>query len=147
MAENKTKPTKASVTAFLNAVENKTRKRDVKVINEMMTRISGEKPTMWGPTMVGFGSHHYKYESGREGDLFMTGFSPRKTSLVLYIMPGYGQFDDIMARLGKHKTGKACLYINKLEDVDMAVLEELITKSVAWMRNKYSQSRMYLPGK
>ena len=137
MAENKTKPTKASVPAFLKAVENETRRRDALVINEMMARISGEKPVMWGPTMVGFGSHHYKYASGREGDLFLTGFSPRKANLVLYIMPGYGQFDDVMARLGKHKTGKACLYINKLEDVDLGVLEELIEKSVGWMRNKY----------
>ena len=137
MAENKTKPTRASVTAFLNTVENETRRRDANTINEMMTRITGEKPTMWGPAMVGFGSYHYKYESGREGDLFQTGFSPRKANLVLYIMPGYGQFDDVMARLGKHKTGKACLYINKLEDVDLAVLEELIVKSIAWIRKKY----------
>jgi len=137
MSDLKTKPHKASVSAFLNAVENETRKRDAKVINKMMTRISGEKPTMWGPTLVGFGSHHYKYASGREGDWIITGFSPRKSAMSLYILPGYGEFDDIMARLGKHKTGKACLYINKLEDVDMTVLEELITTSVAWMRKKY----------
>ena len=137
MSTPKTKPHNASVTAFLNAVENKTRKRDAHTINEIMTRISGEKPTMWGPTLVGFGSYHYKYDSGREGDSMITGFSPRKSAMSLYIMPGYGEFDDIMARLGKHKTGKACLYINKLEDVDMTVLEELITTSVAWMRNKY----------
>ena len=92
---------------------------------------------MWGPTLVGFGSYHYKYASGREGDWIITGFSPRKAAMSLYIMPDYGEFDDIMARLGKHKTGKACLYINKLEDVDMTLLEELITTSVAWMRKKY----------
>jgi len=95
-----------------------------------MTCITGEKPKMWGETIVGFGSYHYKYASGREGDWFLTGFSPRKTAMSLYIMPGYGQFDAIMARLGKHKTGRACLYISKLDDVDLAVLEELITKSV-----------------
>lgn len=137
MAENKTKPNAASVPTFLKAVENDTRRRDAHTVNEMMTRISREKPVMWGTSIVGFGSYHYKYDSGREGDMLMTGFSPRKANLVLYIMPGYGQFDDIMARLGKHKTGKACLYINKLEDVDMAVLEELIGISVAWIRNKY----------
>jgi len=138
MAELKTKPRKASVTAFLNSVENETRRRDAYTINEMMTRISGEKPKMWGESIVGFGSYHYKYASGREGDWMMTAFSPRKANLVLYIMPGYGEFDDIMERLGKHKTGKACLYINKLEDLDMTVLEELITESIAWMRKKYS---------
>jgi hypothetical protein len=137
MSDLKTKPHNASVSAFLKAVEHETRRRDALTINEMMTRITGEKPKMWGPTIVGFGSYHYKYDSGREGDWLMTGFSPRKSAMSLYIMPGYGQFDDVMARLGKHKTGKACLYINKLEDVDMAVLEELITKSVAWMREKY----------
>ena len=100
-----------------------------------MTRITGEKPKMWGTSIVGFGSYHYKYESGRERDWFLTGFSPRKSAMSL--LPGYGEFDAIMARLGRHKTGKACLYINTLEDVDLAVLEELIEKSVAWMREKY----------
>ncbi len=139
MAENKTKPHNASVPAFLKAVENERRRRDALTVNELMKRITGEKPTMWGPTMVGFGNYHYKYDSGHEGDYFLTGFSPRKANLVLYIMPGYGQFDDIMARLGKHKTGKCCLYINKLDDIDLDVLEELIEKSVAWMRNKYGK--------
>ncbi len=130
MSTLKTKPRKASVAAFLKAVEHETRRRDADTINKMMTRITGEKPKMWGETIVGFGSYHYKYASGREGDWFLTGFSPRKSAMSLYIMPGYGQFDAIMARLGKHKTGRACLYINKLDDVDLAVLEELITKSV-----------------
>lgn len=137
MSGNKTKPTNKSVSAFLNSVENQRRKADALVINEMMTRITGEKPTMWGPTMVGFGQYHYKYDSGREGDMFLTGFSPRKANLVLYIMPGYGQFDDVMARLGKFKTGQACLYINKLDDIDLDVLERLIRKSVDWMKAKY----------
>lgn len=138
MADLKTKPRKVSVPAFLKSVEHETRRRDAKVIKEMMTRITGEKPKIWGDTIVGFGSYHYKYESGREGDWMLTGFSPRKSAMSLYIMPGYGEFDEIISRLGKHKTGKACLYINKLKDIDMAVLEELVTKSVAWMRKKYS---------
>ena len=138
MADLKTKSHNASVPAFLKSVEHETRRRDAKVINEMMTRITGEKPKMWGPSIVGFGSYHYKYASGREGDWMMTGFSPRKSAMSLYIMTGYGEFDEIMSRLGKHKTGKACLYINKLENIDMVVLEELITKSVELMRKKYS---------
>ena len=138
MAGLKTKPHNASVSAFLKSVEHETRRRDAQTINKMMTRITGEKPKMWGETIVGFGSYHYKYASSREGDWFLTGFSPRKTAMSLYIMPGYGQFDAIMARLRKHKTGRACLYINKLDDVDLAVLEELITKSVGWMKNKYN---------
>ena len=88
---------------------------------------------MWGPTIVGFGSYHYKYESGREGDWFKTGFSPRKTSLTLYIMPGFNRYDELMQKLGKHKTGQSCLYINKLEDVDMDVLRELVKLSYDYM--------------
>ncbi len=137
MAELKTKPTSASVAAFLDRVENSKRKQDALAVNEMMERITGETGKMWGASIVGFGSYHYKYASGREGDWMVTGFSPRKSALTLYIMPGYGAFDDIMVRLGKHRTGKSCLYLNKLEDVDLTVLEELITKSVQWMREKY----------
>jgi len=137
MAEQKTKPTAVSVKKFLAGVDHDKRRTDALIVNEMMGRITGLKGKMWGKSIVGFGKYHYKYASGHEGDWFLTGFSPRKASLVLYIMPGYGEFDAIMARLGKHKTGRACLYINKLEDVDMKVLEELITKSVAWMRKKY----------
>ena len=128
MVENKTKPHNASVSAFLKAVENERRRSDALVVNELMTRITGEKPKMWGASIVGFGSYHYEYESGKEGDFFLTGFSPRKASLVLYIMPGYGEMDEYLARLGKHKTGKSCFYINKLDDVDLAVLEKLIEK-------------------
>ncbi len=139
MSEQKTKPTGASVKKFLDGVDHEKREADAAVVNEMMERVTGLKGKMWGPTIVGFGNYHYKYASGHEGDWFLTGFSPRKASLVLYIMPGYGEFDDIMARLGKHKTGRSCLYINKLEDVDLDVLEELIAKSVTWMREKYAQ--------
>ena len=137
MSELKTKPTGASVKTFLDRVEHEKRKEDALVVNEMMERITGEKGKMWGESIVGFGSYSYTNTTGKNLGWFVTGFSPRKTALTLYIMPGYGQFDAIMARLGKHKTGRACLYINKLEDVDLGVLEELITESVSWMRNKY----------
>ena len=137
MAELKTKPTGASVSKFLSSVENEKRKADAIIVTKMMTHITGEKPKIWGESMVGFGSYTYTNTTGKNLGWFLTGFSPRKANLVLYIMPGYGQFDDIMARLGKHKTGKACLYINRLEDIDLAVLEELIAKSVEWMRKKY----------
>ena len=136
-AENKTRPTAASVSAFIGAVENEKRRRDAKTLLAMMKKITGEKPKMWGPSIIGFGEYHYQYESGREGDMLNVGFSPRKANLVCYIMPGYGAFDDVMARLGKHKTGKACLYINKLDDVDLATLEELIRRSYIQMKEKY----------
>ena len=138
MPENKTKPTGASVDDFIAAVENDTRRADAKIVLEMMRRVTGETPVMWGPTMIGFGKYAYKYKSGHGGEFFLTGFSPRKAHLVLYIMPGYGQFDDVMARLGKHKTGRACLYVNKLEDVHLPTLRQLIKKSTAYIQKKYA---------
>ena len=137
MAGLKTKPTGASVKNFLAGVEHEKRQADARVVNEMMERITGEKGRMWGDSIVGFGSYSYTNTAGKDFEWFVTGFSPRKSALTLYIMPGYGEFDDLMARLGKHRTGRACLYINKLEDVDMGVLADLIAKSVAWMRKKY----------
>lgn len=137
MPENKTKPTDASVDDFIAAVENDARRADAEIVLEMMRRVTGEQPVMWGPSLIGFGKYAYKYKSGHGGEFFLTGFSPRKAHLVLYIMPGYGRFDDVMARLGKHKTGKACVYIKKLADIDMEVLEELVVKSVTWMREYY----------
>ena len=101
-----------------------------------MKKITKEEPVMWGPSIIGFGSYHYKYESGREGDMCITGFSPRKQSLTLYIMPGFERYHDLMNKLGKYKTGKSCLYINKIEDVDLKVLKELISESVKFMKNK-----------
>ena len=92
---------------------------------------------MWGPSIVGFGSYHYKYESGREGDMCITGFSPRKQNLTIYILPGFKRYSELMKKLGKYKTGKSCLYINKLEDVDMKVLKELISEDVKYMKKKY----------
>lgn len=129
-AENKTRATEASVAAFLDAVEPERRRDDARAVDEMMKRVTGEKPKLWGPSIVGYGDAHYKYASGREGDWFKVGFSPRKTNLVLYIMPGFSDYGSLLQRLGKHKTGKSCLYINKLADIDMAVLEELVATSI-----------------
>ena len=131
MAEPKTKPNRASVSAFLNAIEDPDRRRDCKTIAKLMRQVTDEKPKMWGASIVGFGSYHYKYASGREGDWFLTGFSPRKRSLTLYIMSGFKKHDRLLAKLGKHGTGKSCLYINTLDDLDMDVLTELIEASVA----------------
>jgi len=137
VAENKTKATEQSVTSFLDAVADDARRRDGYAVLELMKEITGEEPKMWGPTMVGFGSYHYKYESGLEGDMFVVGFSPRKANLTLYIVAGFTRYDALMQKLGKHKTGKSCLYVNKLADLDQAVLRELVEQSVAYVRQKY----------
>ena len=129
MAENKTQKTGASVEEFLSSVENRTRREDGFRVLQLMQEVTGLEPEMWGPSMVGFGDHHYRYESGREGDIFLTGFSPRKQSLSLYIMTGFDGYDGLLSRLGKHRTGASCLYINKLADVDMDVLRELVQQS------------------
>ncbi len=134
MADNKTKPTKLSVAAFIDAITDQTRRADAKALVKLMRRASGEKPTMWGPSIIGFGSYHYTYDSGREGDMPLIGFSPRKAATVLYNMTGS---EALRAKLGKHATGKGCLYIKKLADVDQKVLETLIVKSVAAMRARY----------
>lgn len=130
MAENKTKKNHRSVTDFLEGVENEKKRADSLAVLELMQEVTGESPKMWGASLVGFGDYHYKYESGREGDWFLTGFSPRKQNLTLYIMAGFDEYDELMSRLGKFKTGKSCLYIKKLEDVDLDVLCELVSKSV-----------------
>jgi hypothetical protein len=103
----------------------------------MMKRVTGCEPKMWGPSIIGFGRYHYRYESGREGDWFLTGVSPRKQALTVYIMQGFGEYDELMTRLGPHRTGKSCLYISKLERIDFAALENLVARSVTWMREKY----------
>ena len=130
MAENKTQATEASVEAFLAKVEPEQRREDGRRVAEMMARITGEPATMWGPSIIGFGTHHYRYESGREGDICRIGFSPRKAQLVFYVGAGSGRLDSLLAKLGKHSTGRGCLYIRKLADVDQAMLEALIAK--AW---------------
>jgi hypothetical protein len=132
MAENKTQATDASVDAFLVAVEPEQRRTDGRTLLDIITRITGEPPVMWGPSIIGFGSEHYRYESGREGDVPRIAFSPRKAQLVLYLAVRLPERDALLAKLGKHSTGKGCLYITRLNDVDPAVLEELIARSWAY---------------
>jgi len=138
MAENKTRASKASVAAFLNAIDDKRKKADAKKVAAMMRRATACRAKMWGTSIVGFGQYHYKYASGREGNWALTGFSPRKQNLAVYIMPGFKQFDSLMKKLGKHKTGKSCLYLKTLDDVDESVLEKLIHQSVKLMRKRYN---------
>ena len=130
MAEAKTKPTDVSVDAFLDAVAHPVRRADGQAMRAMMERVSGEPAVMWGPSIVGFGTYHYKYESGREGDMCRMGFSPRAANLVLYV-GGFPEYEALLRRLGKHKRSTACLYLNKLADVDLAVLEEIVRRSYA----------------
>lgn len=130
MGELKTKLNDGSVEAFLNSVEDDKKKKDSYLILDLMKKITGQEPKMWGSSIVGFGSYHYKYASGQEGDWPITGFSPRKQNLTLYIMDGFDKYEDEMKKLGKYKTGKSCLYIRKIEDVNLAVLESIIEKSV-----------------
>lgn len=137
MAENKTQPTTQSVTAFINSIEDKGKRADVRKIATMMRKATGKRARMWGPSIVGYGEYHYKYASGREGDFMITGFSPRKQSISIYVIPGFASFGGLMKKLGKYKTGKSCLYINRLSDVDEKVLQNLIDESVKLMRKKY----------
>lgn len=137
MAENKTRPNKASVTAFINGIEDEQKRRDVRKVAAMMREATGSRARMWGTNIVGYGAYHYRYESGREGDFLITGFSPRKRALTLYIIPGFKHFESLMSKLGKYKTGKSCLYIKRLSDVDEKVLKRLIAASVKHMRKNY----------
>lgn len=130
MSELKTQKNEASVEGFLNGVEHEQKRADSFAVLELMKGVTGEEPAMWGSSIVGFGSYHYKYASGREGDWFVVGFSPRKQNLTLYIMEGFANYDSLLGKLGKHKTGKSCLYINKLADVDIETLRELVAQSV-----------------
>lgn len=130
MAELKTKPNAASVKTFLDSIGDDKRRKDARKVLAMMKEITGEKPKMWGGSIVGFGSYHYKYASGREGDWFRAGFSPRKQALTLYLMQGFEGRGELMSKLGKYQTGKSCLYIKRLEDVDEAILRELIACSL-----------------
>ena len=131
MQENKTKATALSVTAYINTLTDPTRRSDAKEMVQLMQRASGEKPRLWGSSIVGFGTHHYRYDSGREGDMPLISFSPRKAALVLYSLLGNEEAQGLLDKLGKHTTGKGCLYIKKLADVDRKVLETLIGKAVA----------------
>ncbi len=125
-AQNKTQATDSDVTGFLEAVEHPTRRADGLALDQVFRKVTGFTPRMWGPSLVGYGSYHYVYDSGREGDFLATGFAPRKANLSIHIMPGYQDYSEILSRLGKHKIGKSCLYVNKLADIDVNVLEELI---------------------
>ena len=134
---NKTKPTKVSPRSFINAVDHPQRRKDGLELLKFFNRVTGMKPKMWGPSIVGYGRYYYKYDSGREGEHLITGFSPRKSALTIYVMPGYRDFSKELKRLGKHKLGKSCLYINKLDDVDLGVLEEIVRDGVAYMKKNY----------
>lgn len=134
MAELKTTKNEASVAAFIDAVEDPGRREDCRRIAALMSDVTGAEPAMWGSSIVGFGSYRYRYASGREGDWMLVGFSPRKRNLTLYIMAGFDDYDELMARLGKHSTGKSCLYINRLDDLDQDVLRTLVERSVQHMR-------------
>ncbi|MEO1639775.1 MAG: DUF1801 domain-containing protein [Pseudomonadota bacterium] len=126
MAENITKATEQSVPDFIASVAHPVRRADAETLDTLFRKVTGWKPRMWGPTIIGYGRYAYTYDSGRSGEFLVTGFSPRKANLSLYIMPGYADFQPVLDRLGKYKTGKACLYINKLADVDIGVVEEII---------------------
>lgn len=139
MSTIKTLVNSASVEDFINSVDDETKKKDSLVLLDLFSKITGEKPKMWGTSIVGFGQYHYKSErSAQEGDWMLTGFSPRKQSLTLYIMPGFDNYSDLLQGLGKHKTGVGCLYINKLIDIDLGVLEKLIKQSFVAMKKQHS---------
>lgn len=126
MAEANTVPTEIAVEEFIAAIDHDRKREEAREIDAMFQRITGWKPKMWGPTIIGYGSYNYTYDTGFKGQSLATGFSPRKAKHSFYVMPGYADFGEILGRIGKHKMGKACLYVNKLPDIDMAVLEELI---------------------
>ena len=134
MTELKTKRNDASVEDFLSSIEHEQKRQDAFTISALMQEVTGSEPQMWGTSIIGFGSYHYKYASGREGDFMLVGFSPRKQNLTLYIMPGFEHYDELLNKLGKHKIGKSCLYINKLADVDQDVLRQLVKHSVEHMK-------------
>jgi hypothetical protein len=134
MVELKTQRNKASVAAFIAGVADEGRRADCRALARLMQEATGEKPAMWGDSIVGFGTYHYVYASGREGDWFLCGFAPRKQDLTLYIMSGFERYGDLMSRLGRHKTGKSCLYVKKLADIDQEALAQLIAASVAHLR-------------
>jgi hypothetical protein len=131
MAELKTKPTDVSADSFVAALSDEKKRNDSSELLAMLRDVTGEQPQMWGDSIVGFGSYHYTYASGRQGDWFVAGFSPRKQNLTLYVMGGFEQHDELLAKLGKHKLGKGCLYINKLQDVDRDMLRQLLAAAVA----------------
>lgn len=137
MAENKTKPTEAGVEAYLDAIADETRRQDCHELARLMTRVSGHQPKMWGPSIVGFGSYHYKYESGREGEFCLSGFASRKRDISIYLMAYFDGHAKFLEQLGKHKMGKSCLSVRRLSDVRLDVLEQLIAGSIAAIKRRY----------
>lgn len=137
MSANKTQPTTASVDAFIGAIAEPQMRADSRAVAAMMAEITGAEARMWGDSIVGFGSYHYLYASGREGDFMEAGFAPRKRALTLYVVAGFADCADLLGRLGKHTTGKSCLYLKRLADVDQAVLRELVARSVAHIRQRH----------
>ena len=138
--DQKTKPSNATPSDYIAELEHPTRKADAEALLSMMTDVTGLKPRLWGDSMIGFGEYHYTYDSGHSGKHFMTGFAARKSNMVLYVMPGYRDLSDRLAHLGKHKLGKACLYINKLADVDVRVLKDLVNDGYQEMIRRYGPS-------
>lgn len=145
MNENKTRATTADVDRLLDSTADPQKREDARTVCAMMKRLSGEDAKVWGANMVGFGSYRYRYESGRQGEWFITGFSPRSTALTLYIMTDFPRHQELMDRLGKYKTGKSCLYVKRLSDVDAAVLEELVARSIAHMRETHETATAEKP--
>jgi hypothetical protein len=139
MAEQKTKPTEQSVGNFLDKISDEQVRDDCAALVKLMKEITGSAPKMWGPSIIGFGRYHYKYDSGHEGYACLTGFSPRKQNITLYVMPGFTEHPELLKKLGKHKAGKGCLYVKKLEDIDIDVLERLIKYSVDSLKKKYPE--------
>jgi hypothetical protein len=137
MAENKTKATEASVERYLSAIQDEARRKDCEALAKLMTKVTKQPPIMWGTSIVGFGSYHYKYESGREGDSCVTGFSSRKGDISVYLTASVIGQEELLAKLGKHKVSKGCLYVHKLRDVDLKVLEQLIVGAVAERKHRY----------
>lgn len=142
MAELKTKMNEGDIVEFLNGVDDEERRKDCFKLLELFEHLTNEIPIMWGTSIVGFGSYHYKYESGREGDWFLTGFSPRKQNLTIYITAGFREYDDIMKNLGKYTTGSSCLYVKKLSDIDIDRLKTLVEKSVTYVKKRYEKNAL-----
>ncbi|GAB4315596.1 MAG: hypothetical protein Kow00117_07540 [Phototrophicales bacterium] len=138
MSQNKTVPTDGDVVAFLNSVEPQKKRADSFAILELIQQVTGEQPVMWGDSIIGFGRYHYRYHSGREGEWLVTGFSPRKQAITLYIMAGFDDYGDLLQKLGKYKIGKSCLYIKKIEDINLDILRELVQRSVAHIKQTHT---------
>lgn len=136
-ADNTTQPRNAGVEAYLETLEHAGRREDAQTLLLMMREATGEEPRLWGPSIVGFGRYAYRYESGREGESFLTGFAPRRANMVVYVMPGFDPYAELLQRLGKYRTGRSCLYLGRLQNVDLDVLRELVVASVATMRARH----------